>query len=61
MTYLIRYLDELVTVALMYDICGDETDDPDMAVSAVCHLDSGEWLAIECRHGDIVTTTSVQH
>lgn len=38
----------------MFDIDGDATDDAEMACAVVARLPDGQWLATECRAGDIV-------
>jgi hypothetical protein len=38
----------------MFDIDGDETDDPEFACFIVADLSNGTWLATECRSGEIV-------
>lgn len=45
-------------VTNMFDIDGDDTDSPDDAHSCVAELPDGQWLAIECRKGDIVENSS---
>lgn len=37
----------------MFDVDGDETDDPAMAVSVVAALPDGKWLAAQCYEGEI--------
>ena len=41
-------------VTNMFDVDGDETDNPEMATSLVAWLPDGKWLATECRPGEIV-------
>jgi hypothetical protein len=40
-------------VDLMYDLDGDETDDPFLAISVVCPMPNGTWLAVEVKEGEV--------
>jgi len=42
----------------MFDYYGTETDDPKDAFTIVAELPDGQWLASQCRDGDIVAAIS---
>lgn len=43
-----------IPITAMYDIDGDETENPDDACSMVAQLPNGEWMAARCEPHDIV-------
>ena len=40
-------------IDLMFDLDGDETEDPFLAMSVVCPLPNGRWLTVECKEGEV--------
>lgn len=48
-------------ISNMLDIDGDETDDPEAAITIVAQLPNGKWLASECWPGDIVSDHKLLH
>lgn len=44
----------LIPIDKMFDIDGDETDDPTMAISVTAHEPGGAWWTIEVAEGDII-------
>lgn len=43
-----------VKITNMFDVNGDETNDPDEAVNIVAQLPDGRWLASSCHRRDII-------
>ena len=44
----------LVPITKMFDIDGDEIDDPDMATSVTCHEHGVVYWTVEVDAGDII-------
>lgn len=40
-------------ISNMFDLDGQETADPDLAVTVVVPMPDGRWMVSECRAGDI--------
>lgn len=45
-------------ISNMFDIDGDETNDPSLAISIVAELPNGKWFASTCFENDIKYATS---
>lgn len=43
-----------IQITNMFDVDGDETDDPEMACSVVGQLDNGRWCSMKVVPSDIV-------
>ena len=54
MTYWFVTKDYCVPITNMFDIDGDDTDDPELAHTIVGSFPDGQWFATEVRPGDIV-------
>lgn len=48
-----------IPITNMFDIDGEETDDPAMACTIVGPLPDGKWLACQCSPHDIVPMKAV--
>jgi LDH2 family malate/lactate/ureidoglycolate dehydrogenase len=53
----VEYEGQELPVTNMFDVMGNETDDPDEVVSVVAPLPNGKWLSIECSGYDLIVMT----